>query len=353
MAMLTHEATSPDFSESGERLPFVYDGGEFQLAYQYSVTGKLDTVGFLLFLDGRPQPYKVNDTAAEDEYCHSFTAGEDQSFSFLFEPVTGSAGDTLTLTVVSITNPDFQPDMESTSSYGWYHKTLDSNIELKFNTDAPSARSDDPPVREIFAHSDVREEKVTAQYVETELPKHGWDGVSMDTLDDSIYYTLSYDGGIVYDNLRVSAPVTLQYTMCGTAGASYSIAFYLDHQPVKIGESTSCSITLSKGGVMEIEAVIDPDKLGEFNTFYCVAVPRNGTSAPFLRAILFYCIRRTEHENDILHHIGAALYPGLIHLRQGGFARPCGFGKHPLRHTCGFCSAPWQSAGTGSFFLHL
>ncbi len=31
---------------------------------------------------------------------------------------------TLALTVVSITNPDFHPDMESTSSYGWYHKAL-------------------------------------------------------------------------------------------------------------------------------------------------------------------------------------------------------------------------------------
>ena len=50
--------------------------------------------------------------------------------------MTGSAGDTLALTVVSITNPDFQPDMESTSSYGWYHKTLDSCVELQFNVDA-------------------------------------------------------------------------------------------------------------------------------------------------------------------------------------------------------------------------
>ena len=290
LAMLTHGAASADFSESGERLPFPYDGGEFRLEYQFSLTGKMDTVGFLLFLDGQPQPYKVNDTTAEYEYCHSFSAGEDQSFSFLFEPVTGSTGDTLALTVVSITNPDFQPDMESTSSYGWYHKTLDSRVELQFHADAPAAHSDLPPIREIFVQSDVREEKVTAQYVESELPKHGWGGVSMDALDSGIYYTFSLDGGITYDNLRVSAPVTLQYTMCGAAGASYSIAFYLDHQPVKIGESTSCSITLSKGGVMEIEAVIDPDKLGLFNTFYCVAVPQNGASAPFFKtnSILLY-----------------------------------------------------------------
>ena len=289
-AMLTHEVASADFSESGERLPFSYDGGEFRLDYRFSLNGKMDTVGFLLFLDGQPQPYKVNDTTAEYEYCHSFPAKEDQSISFLFEPVTGSAGDTLALTVVSITNPDFQPDMESTSSYGWYHKTLDSRVELQFNVDAPTAHSDLPPVREIFSQSEVREEKVTAQYVENELPKYGWGGVSMDTLDSGIYYTFSCDGGIVCDNLRVSAPVPLRFTMCGTAGTSYSIAFFLDHQPVKLDESTSRSVTLSKGGVMELEAVIDPDKLGQFHTFYCVAVPQDGASGPFLKtnSILLY-----------------------------------------------------------------
>ena len=290
LAMLTHEVTAADFSESGERLPFPYDGGEFRLDYRFSLTGKVDTVGFLLFLDGQPQPYKVNDTTAEYEYCHSFPAKEDQNFSFLFEPVIGSTGDTLALTVVSITNPDFQPDMESTSSYGWYHKTLDSCVELKFNVDAPAAHSDLPPVREIFSQSEAREEKVTAQYVENELPRYGWGDVRMDTLDNGIYYTFSCDGGITYDNLRVSAPVPLRFTMCGTAGTSYSIAFFLDHQPVKLDESTCRSITLSKGGVMELEAVIDPEQLGQFNTFYCVAVPRNGTSAPFFKtnSILLY-----------------------------------------------------------------
>ena len=290
LAMLTHEAASADFSDSGERLPFSYDGGEFRLDYWFSLSGRMDTIGFLLFLDGQPQPYKVNEPTAEYEYCHSFPAKENQSFSFLFAPVTGSTGDTLALTVVSITNPDFQPDMESTSSYGWYHKTLDSRVELQFNVDAPAVHADLPPAREIFSQCEAREEKVTAQYMENELPKYGWDGVSMDTLDSGIYYTFSCDGGITYDNLRVSAPVDLRFTMCGTAGTSYSIAFFLDHQPVKLDESAFRSITLSKGGVMELEAVIDPDKLGQFHTFYCVAVPMDGDSNPFFKtnSILLY-----------------------------------------------------------------
>ncbi len=290
LAMLTHGVASPDFSENGERLAFPYDGGEFQLKYQYSVTGKLDTVGFLLFLDGRPQPYKVDDTASEYAYCHSFPATEEQNFSFLFEPVTGSAGDTLTLTIVSITNPDFQPDMKTTSSYGWYHKTLDSYVELRFNANAPAVHFGYPSVHDVFSQNKVREKKVTAQYVDIELSKHGWGGVSMDTLDQGVYYTLSYDGNIIYDNLCVSTPVTLRYTMCGTAGASYNVSLFLNHQPVKIGENTSCFMTLSKGGVVEFEVVINPDKLEQLNTFYCVAVPQGETSTPFFKSnsILLY-----------------------------------------------------------------
>ena len=151
LATLSHQAAKPDFSANGERLPFEYDGGEFRLDYQYSVIGKLNTIGFLLFLDGRPQPYKVDDTTADYEYCHLFAAGEDQTFSFLFEPVTGSAGDLLTLTVVSITNPDFQPDMKDTSGYGWYHKPLDYNIQMHFRSDTRVADASYPAVREIFS----------------------------------------------------------------------------------------------------------------------------------------------------------------------------------------------------------
>ena len=290
LAALSHQAAEPDFSESGERLPFEYGGGEFQLKYQYSVTGKLDTVGFLLFLNGKPQPYKVDHTEADYAYCHIFTATEEQTFSFLFEPVTGSVGDLLTLTVVSITNPDFQPDMESTTGYGWYHKTLDSSIQIRFNENAPATHPGYPSVREIFSESEAHEEKITAQYVETELPKHGWGGVSMDTLESGVYYTLSYDGNIVYDNLCIGQPVTLRYTMCGAAGKNYQVTFFLDHQPVKIGEDTSCSVTWSKGGIIEIEAIIDPVKLGQFSTFYCVAVPQDGTSGTLFKSnsILLY-----------------------------------------------------------------
>ncbi len=277
LATLTHGAASPDFSESGERLPFAYDGGEFQLAYQYSVTGKLDAVGFLLFLDGKPQPYKVNDAAAEYEYCHSFAAGEDQNFSFLFEPVTGSVGDTLTLTVVSITNPDFQPDMDSTSGYGGYHKCLEYRAQLQFTESA----SPDIPFQakgaDVFSNVAIQEEKITSAYIEKTLRQNGWDGVTMDDLNQGVYYTADFNGSIVYDNfcLSDSDEVAFRYTICGIPGAEYDLSFFIDHQPVCLDNELSYHVALSKGSRWVFEIAFDTSKMDSFQTFYVMAVSKN------------------------------------------------------------------------------
>ena len=48
MAMLSHEAANPPLSDSGEREPFPYDGGEFRLDYRFSVSGDLESVGLSL-----------------------------------------------------------------------------------------------------------------------------------------------------------------------------------------------------------------------------------------------------------------------------------------------------------------
>ena len=297
LAALTHGSASPDFSESGEHLPFSYDGGEFQLAYQYSVTGKLDAVGFLLFLDGKPQPYKVNDTTAEYEYCHSFAAGEegeDQNFSFLFQPVTGSAGDTLTLTVVSITNPDFQPDMESTSSYGWYHKCLEYRTQLQFNESASPDIPFQAKATDAFSNVTIQEEKITSAYIEKTLRQNGWDSVTMDDLNQRVYYTADFNGSIVFDNLCLSDSdeVAFRYTICGIPGVEYDLSFFIDHQPVCLDNGLSYHVALSKGNRWVFEIAFDASKMDSFQTFYVMAVPKNSSNdvLPVLKSnsILLY-----------------------------------------------------------------
>ena len=276
LGFLSHGEANPARADDRSVLPYEYNGGEFVLDYQFSSEGKLDSIGFLLFLDGKPQAYKVNDTGAEYEYLHCFQLSEkhEEKFSFVFTPDTGKKGDTLNMTVMSVTRPDFRPDMKETSSYGWYHQSFERVLKLHFNEDAPD--SDSACGESIAAFRDVRisEEKITSSFVENELVKGGWNGVTMDTLDSGVYWTIAYDGESVYDNINLTGKdtLTLRYTLCGTAGARYGISFFLDHKPISFEEAVSYDVTLSKGNVWVIEATIDTAKLDDFHTFYATAV---------------------------------------------------------------------------------
>ena len=62
LGFLSHGEASPARADDQSVLPYEYNGGEFVLDYQFSSEGKLDSISFPLFLDGKPQAYKVNDT---------------------------------------------------------------------------------------------------------------------------------------------------------------------------------------------------------------------------------------------------------------------------------------------------
>lgn len=276
LGALSHGETNPIRADDQSVLPYEYNGGQFTLDYQFMTEGKLNNIGFLLFLDGEPQAYKINDTGAEYEYLHSFQTSDKhkENFSFIFTPNKGKKGDTLNITIISITNPDFQPDMKETSSYGWYHKPLERMLKLHFNEDSPDSNRIYGETENIFSNVSVAEEKVTSSFIEDKLVKNGWSGVTMDTLNNGIYSTLSYDGELVYDNINLTNKntLTVHYAICGTAGMRYGVSFFLDHKPISYDEVISYDATLSKGNVWIIEAAIDTSKLDNFNTFYAVAV---------------------------------------------------------------------------------
>ena len=277
LGALSHGEANPIRADDQSVLPYEYNGGEFTLEYQFTTEGKLNNIGFLLFLDGKPQAYKINDTSAEYEYLHCFQTSDkhEEKFSFVFTPNTGKKDDTLNITVISITNPAFQPNMKETSSYGWYHKPLERVLKLHFNEDVPDSNGIYGEGENIFSDVSVTEEKVTSSFIENELVKNGWNGVTMDTLNNGIYSTISYDGELVYDNIDLANKNTLKvrYTICGTAGMRYGVSFFLNHKPISFDEVISYEATISKGNVRVIEATIDTSKLDGFNTFYAVAVP--------------------------------------------------------------------------------
>lgn len=289
---ISHGPLDISWSEDGDILPFEYNGGEFSLKYHFSVMGKAESVGFLLFLNGEPQPYKVDNTA-ELSYCHSFPMKDsiEQDITFIFTPIAGNKGDTLNLTVLSLYYPTFQPDMETTSSYGFYQGILQYHVPIDFHVDAPVDSQPEDLIADIVTGLDIREEKFTKEFLESELPANG----VFDTtaIERTPYFTIAYDGTLKLDNFNLTGKdtVTIRYKLCGPEGSKYNTIFYLDHQPISYDHVIAYETTLAKGGVWVAEMTIDVSKLPDFSTFYVISVPADGnrdSMAIKTTSILFY-----------------------------------------------------------------
>lgn len=277
---LGHGPVNPVFREDGTLDAYEYNGGQFELEYQVTASGTAKNVGFLLFLDGIPQPYRV-DGQGDADYMHMFELEEDDReylFSFVFTPVIGSAGDTRQLKIYSVYYPQFQPDMVTSSSYGMYYSILEMALELAFREDAAAdgANAGAQTVSALSAVT-VTSEDMTGDFVNSRL-NSGFtvEGQSEeDLLEDSVYSFIEYDGKTVYDNLDVSNQDTVHitYQMVGRPGAVYRVTLYANNHPMTDGEAISWELTLSRGQVVTLEADIDVSALADLTTFYVMACP--------------------------------------------------------------------------------
>lgn len=295
-ASIIHGLQHPETGPEG-RKALEYYGGEFSVDYQIQADGKGKNVGFLLFLNGKPQPYHVEEGAA-DTYLHIFELEQDDvplPFQFFFTPIEGKQGNTLPLTILSIYNPAFQPDMIETSSYGMYHHELPFSCQIHFNANAgPSFPNTgrDNTIQGVMNVS-ARTEKLTDAFLKEELAVAGYGETTLEQTEQQTYQTILYHGKMVYDNLLVTdgGKVQIAVKLCGPAGSEYETTFYLNHQPVAAGEALSFPSSLEKGGLYILEAELDASLLEDLNTFYAVTVPSKGTSEPAALktlSILFY-----------------------------------------------------------------
>lgn len=89
-----------------------YTGADMTLPLSMSMNGNILEygIGFYLFLDGHPQPYKLSEDG-DYSYMHIIypTDGEQFTIQFIFPPVTGEPGEMLWLAVCAVTYPDYYP----------------------------------------------------------------------------------------------------------------------------------------------------------------------------------------------------------------------------------------------------
>jgi len=274
LGSLGHGPASPDRDEAGARLPFVYEGGEMRLEYEVHAAGMAKNVGFLVFVDGIAQPYRLNETATSCQYMHIFDLEEDAKsypFSFVFTPVTGTKGDTLALTVVGVYGPSFMPDMEEASGYRGFQTTLEGFYELYFKADADLPDSSAVP-RHRCLEIEQSTEPITQEYLDilSDIGKP----VTLETLNEKIVVELMFNGQRRYiDSYAIEADGTLHVTfkITGRPGARYKHTFYINHQALTDGENVSFETVLTDGNISVIEAKIDLAKLEDLGTFYVVS----------------------------------------------------------------------------------
>lgn len=280
LGSIGHGFVNPELDEIGNRLPLRYDGRELKIDYTVRATGKAKNVGFLVFVDGIPQPYKFNTTDAPYEYMHIFDLEEDDKdtpFTFIFTPVTGKKGETLDINITSVYNPAFIPNMKETSSYGGYHSTLMASGSLFFEEDAKALEASSIPGNDYISNIHLSTEPVTNDLLE----RHSFmQEVTLETLENQVLSELFLDGdsAMRIDNLQVSDSGTLHVTfkIFGHPGVKYRNALYINHQALSTKDGdTSFETILAKGEVAVLDVEIDLERLEEFNTFYVVSVPIN------------------------------------------------------------------------------
>jgi hypothetical protein len=248
-----------------------YSGIDVEVDYYIELEGNVNNVGFLLFLKGESQPYKIKDVETEYEYMHQLTVEEDRKeFTFQFSPIVGEEGEVLELQVISIYNPVLIPDMVTTSSYGNYHHALPTIIDrVKMLENAPDqdVRFSEYASNAVMNHSQ-ESVGITEEFIEdsSQLNK-----IDMDDLNNKVFSRLMYNGETKHSNINISDIDTprISYCLFGVPNAEYVTTFYIDHKPIY-----STEVTLQKGKYEQINIELDKAQLDELNSFYVISMPK-------------------------------------------------------------------------------
>ncbi len=246
-----------------------YSGTDVEVDYYVELEGNVNNIGFLLFLKGEPQPYKIKGAETEYEYMHSLTVDEERKqFTFQFTPIVGKKGEVLELQVISIYNPVFMPDMTTTSAYGNYHHALPTIIDrVKMVENAPDQGvSLEGYNGDIVISPSQQAVNITEEFLDVKFHK-----IEMEELNTYVFSRILYNGEATYSNINLSQldKFEVSYCLFGVPNAEFVTTFYINHKPIY-----STEVTLQKGKYEQIDLELDTTQLDGLNSFYVMSVPK-------------------------------------------------------------------------------
>ena len=253
-----------------DKSPLVYTGGEAQISFRLAGEGAPAAagVGYLLFLDGRPQPYRLYE-GQEYAYLHTIplVRNQDMTVTFSFIPVTGGEGDTLSLYFQSVHGPNLRPSDGYAFDAAGHVKLMPLRKEIMFQASPPVQTLPEVPERVLSWN---------ARYVDA-LPEdtEGWS--AQDLLKKTVYRTAingEKENGTI--PLQPGEPVKVQQEIWGAPGAQFSILCYINGLPVSIREENLIFTENQQGKRLELEINLDISDIEEEAVLYVITIARNG-----------------------------------------------------------------------------
>lgn len=257
----------------GENEYIEYKGDEVEIEYNIELEGSAKNIGFLIFLSGKPQPYKLKGKEENYDYLHEFNLEKDKDcITFQFEPVTGEKGDILELQIVSIYNPNFMPDMIETSAYAWYHHALPTIVDrFKLEKSSTIQNTDLKEFKSKYVvNTSTLSKNITDDFLNSEIKKTK--NFDIKDLNKKVFPIIKFNGEKLLRsniNLDDSGTLNISYYLLGVPNAEYITTFFVNHAPIY-----SIDNTLQKGKMEIINLDINIDELEGFSTFYAISVPK-------------------------------------------------------------------------------
>lgn len=269
-----------NWSDASEEHVLYYEGGGMKIPYRMKGSGIGASAGFLLFVDGEAQPYKI-DGEEEYKYMHVITGKEDKekTFTITFTPLNGKKGDQSKVKIVGLVNPTFMPDMIETFAYGNNHSILESSYDLVCKENA-GEMVETRDSRKLIADSSQQEEDIDKD-LEAKLKEFQLGDLD---LENRVTSYMEYNNdpetfGMANLDITGLDKLHVTYVMMGHPNMIYRVHFYLNHQLVTLEDGSDYTIELKRGKQTKIEFDLDVSGLEE-GSFYAVEVPVNEEDYP-------------------------------------------------------------------------
>ncbi len=262
-----------DLSYSNELGKYIlYEGGELHIHLKYSFDGTIgnEGVGAMLLLDGIPQPYKTTDSD-EYAYIHTFYPPTENGGIILaeviFTPITGQAGDTLSLAAFTVMEPDYCVTSSAAIPFRLTHGSM--LFEAPVIMEATPSPCPIPAIAERITSLTVSQAELTSS------DTRGWSAEDLATKGSFAYgFPQKQRDNNIYQ-MDGNATLNIHAEVFSPGFVEWSLVVYVDNQPVSVLTENDIRFSVPSGNKIIVDMMLSMAGTDGEMPLYIALVNRN------------------------------------------------------------------------------